>query len=183
MVQKRHVLLCGFSGSGKSSIGPLLAREMNMKFVDIDALIERKQRLSISEIFTLKGERFFRNLELKTVLDQIGHTHGPAVFALGGGALQNQKIITTLLSTGVLVYLSCAVRELYRRLRDLEDRPMLAGDDSSNRDEMIERIRQLLKSRVPKYRQADVQVSTTNRTPEQVTRIIRQKLVQQYGFV
>jgi shikimate kinase len=166
---RKHLFLIGFSGSGKSSVGPILARLMRRRFVDLDSLIARSQRMRIADIFRLKGERYFRALERQILERELSSSRKRLVIALGGGAYQDGAIRSRALRSGVVVFLSCAKSEIYRRLKDRTDRPLLNVRPRSGqtvRQARLEKIAQMLTARRANYRRADMIVSTTNRTPE-----------------
>ena len=179
----RPLFLCGFSGSGKSTVGPILARMLNLRFVDLDHVITKRAGRSIEQIFAEYGERRFRVLERQEIMRRIMTGKRPAVVALGGGALHNNEVIQLLKRSGILIYLSCSVREIYRRLKQHSDRPMLANSAISGREEIMSRISGLLTKRKPKYCQADLRVSTTNKTPRKVVQIIKAGLARNYDFI
>jgi shikimate kinase len=175
----RTVFLAGFSGSGKSTVGPLLARRLGVQFYDLDQLIILRSGLTIEEIFTAKGERFFRALEHETLTKLAGRSRVPSVIALGGGVLARASNRTLVQRCGVVVYLSCSIAELYRRLKDRRDRPMLFVTEDpkgGQRRLLLERIRTLLAARRLQYESAAVRVSTTDRTPLATVRLIAEKL-------
>ncbi|MCP4685993.1 MAG: AAA family ATPase, partial [bacterium] len=120
-----RVYLTGFSGSGKTTVGKLLAKSMKCRFIDVDLLVEERSGMSISEIFRLKGEGGFRTLEQKAIVDIRNNADHDLVVALGGGALQSPDIRKLVLGDGQTAYLSCSARELYRRLNPADDRPLL----------------------------------------------------------
>lgn len=173
---KRHVYLVGFSGSGKSTIGPLLASRMKRPFGDSDAAIVRSSQMSIAKIFSERGEPAFRRLESKVILELSGHKVSTVV-ALGGGALLSRANRTIVFKTGVVVYLRCSKRELHRRLKPQTDRPLLRGQTLK----LEHQIDKLLTLRERGYKMADVTVSTTARTPHRVAGEIAAALKRKYG--
>ncbi|HWR81709.1 MAG TPA: shikimate kinase [Candidatus Deferrimicrobium sp.] len=163
----RHIFLAGFSGSGKSTIGPRLARRLKTDFYDADALIERRAGKSISRIFEDNGEPKFRKLESETIAKLAGSLHNRAVIALGGGALRNRTTERIVREHGLLVYLSCPVRELARRLMNAGNRPLLRAEGGRRKaatSTLLDRIARLLKQRRPGYERADIRVSTAHKT-------------------
>jgi len=121
------VLLSGFMGSGKSTVGCSLARQMNLPFVDLDEQIEREAGKSIPDIFARDGEAAFRSLERK-LLEQLVRKPESKILATGGGALTGPGIASVLEAAPVrVVYLDVAPDELLRRLGQGRGRPMLAG--------------------------------------------------------
>ena len=168
----RHILLIGFSGSGKSTVGPLLAAKLKRKFVDVDQRIEDESGKSIAAIFKRRGEKAFRRLEEQTIAQAMENRRA-SVISLGGGAFENRAIRTITRERGLVVFLSCSRREIYRRLKDKEDRPLL--DVTPSRGETVREARlaiigRLLKKRLANYRAADLVISTTGKSPALVAR-------------
>jgi len=175
----RHIVLIGFSGSGKSTIGPLLAARLKRRFIDIDQRIEVDTGLTIAEIFSRRGERLFRRQEIRTVTEVLKGRRS-AVVALGGGAFESREIRKIARERGLVVYLSCSRREIYRRLKDKQDRPLLDLTPSHGqtvREARLARIGALLKKRLANYRTADLVISTTGKSPALATR----QLLKQVG--
>jgi len=166
-----RVFLIGFSGSGKSTVGPLLAQKLGYSFIDTDESVARKERMSIPEIFAEKGERYFRRLEEAAIRAAVAKSRR-AVISLGGGALLRSNVRRLVQQEGTVVYLSCSAREVHRRLQTATDRPLLL-----NKGPRSERIAALVTARRPIYvRVADVIVSTTRHTPKVVAATIISKL-------
>jgi shikimate kinase len=179
-----HVCLIGFSGSGKSTIGRLLARRLGRDFVDLDLLIEHENNISIPEIFRRHGERRFRRLETAAITRLMSARSAPFVIALGGGAFQLAANRSILQKHSIVVYLSCPVRELYRRLKGKGDRPMLqtlAGRQPTTSRLLLLRIRTLLNSRRPYYDMADMRISTCGKTLAQTADELARWLMERYA--
>lgn len=172
----RRIYLIGFSGSGKSTVGPRLAKAIDARFIDSDALIERRLGMTISELFARKGERRFRQLESEAV-KQLSSARGRLVISLGGGAFANPTIRKLIITSGIVIYLSCSVAELYRRLKNNTDRPLLGG----TRAEKLAQIKSLLKRRSKSYQLADIIISTSNKTEAATVRAILKTLKEKYG--
>lgn len=176
-IRDGHIWLTGFSGSGKSTVAPLLADRLGLRSYDLDRIIEREFSAPIVDVFRAKGEKAFREAESQIVRELAGR-RGPSVIALGGGVLEDHRNRLAVRRSGTLVYLQCAQRELYRRLRHLKDRPLLhggAGEAVSAR--MVkDRIAGLLARRRVVYQQAEIIVSTTKRQPEEVAAVVTEKL-------
>lgn len=169
-----RIVLVGFSGVGKSTIGKALARSLGWHLIDMDAEIERRDGRSIPEIFAHSGESRFRELERQVLEQAIATTS--SVIATGGGAVANEDVWTPdrLQSDDTLtVLLDAPAESLFRRLTEQQasdpsgaERPMLAGDDP------LGRIRKLKEQRGPWYRRADVVVPVDGRTIDQITNTI-----------
>ncbi len=168
----RHIVLIGFSGSGKSTVGPLLAAKLKRRFVDIDRRIEDETGASIAAIFIRRGEKAFRRLEEQTIAQAMENRRA-SVISLGGGAFENREIQAIVGKRGLVVFLSCSRREIYRRLKDEQDRPLLDVTPSRGqtlREARLAVIGALLKKRLANYRAADLVVSTTGKSPALVAR-------------
>lgn len=178
-IAKRHISLIGFSGSGKSTVGPLLAKKLGLRFVDIDRLIEKKYGATILKIFAREGERGFRRLESRMIEQMFTGSKRAAVFALGGGAFVTKENRSLIQNCSTVIWLSCSVREIDRRLSSKNNRPMLSVrplSGQSKREARLARITALLSKRLPTYHHADLRVATTNRTTHQiVAEILRVK--------
>lgn len=169
------IFLIGFSGSGKSTIGPLLAKKFGSKFYDTDNLIEKEQGMSIAELFAKRGEASFRKAERAMIARVVENDSGSKVISLGGGAFERKANRDLIQGNGVTVYLSCSVRQLYGRLKDKVDRPLLnvvPVPGQTKREAVLKRIAMLLEKRAGNYRKADLTVSTSERTAGEVVRAI-----------
>ena len=145
-----HLVLIGFMGSGKTSLGRSLSYKLKRAFYDTDKMIEEREGMPISGIFAVKGEKYFRELETK-VLRDIREDKIPRIYSLGGGtpvSLQNQPLIKTI---GTVVYLRLTPEEVWERLKGDTTRPLLQCDDP------LAKIKSLMKLRAPAYeRCADI---------------------------
>ena len=180
MAKSTTVFLIGFSGCGKSTIGPQLARRLKARFYDTDAMIEQQTVRKINEIFRDHGEAAFRALESETIRRLVSRSQRK-VIALGGGAFSNRTNRVLIKKSGVAVYLSCPVRELYRRLRHLSDRPLLDGRPAAGetmRQAKLRRIANLLENRKDAYRQAHLRVSTADKTVAECVAQVYRKVMQ-----
>lgn len=152
------IYLVGFMGSGKSTIGRLLAEEIGWSFVDLDDEIERSTGLSISSLFELNGEADFRRIEyqiLQQLVQRIERGQ-PFVVALGGGAFAQSKNHDLLENNGVTIWLDCPLPLLERRVARHEHRP-LARD--------IEKFRGLFQQRRQSYSKANYRVEVDDAEP------------------
>ena len=154
------IVLVGFMGSGKSSVGRELARRFGAPFVDVDERIESAAGCRIRELFAREGEPAFRVREKAALLDALS-VKG-CVIATGGGAFADEENRDLLRAYAPVVYLEAAVETILERVAGDLGRPLLRGGD---REEVV---RELLSRRVPGYRTADVTVRTDGRTVEEV---------------
>lgn len=162
----KNIYLAGFMGTGKSVLGKILAKKLNRDFIETDKLIEDKQGLKIADIFSQKGECYFRILEQK-VISKLCFRES-LVVSCGGGMICNQDNLDLLKSTGVVFSLKASASIIYQRIREDSHRPLL------NVDNQLEKIKQLLKQRKYYYDQADYVIDTDNILPQDVAdKIIR----------
>ncbi len=171
------IFLTGFMGSGKSTIGPILANTLGFEFADIDKLIERRAEKRIVEIFATEGEQRFRQIE-RAVLEQVaGLNH--MVVSLGGGTIANEENFSFIRKHGIIVYLQLSPEEIVQRVRHRSDRPMLKDDEGEMLPPGVleERITELLSHREPFYARADVIVPADKKrlgiTVDEIVRRIR----------
>jgi shikimate kinase len=166
--EPRHLWLLGLSGSGKSTVGPRLARALAMPWVDTDAEIARESGKPIPEIFQAEGEEGFRHRESR-ILEKIAA--GPAsVVSCGGGVVIRKTNRHRMTSTGLRIYLQADPAILARRLRASQDRPLLAGDEREAT------LQKLLAERSPWYEESELSVDVTHLKPEEVVSAIQKKL-------
>jgi shikimate kinase len=157
-----NLVLIGFMGSGKSSVGALVAERLAAGFVDVDAAIEEMTGLSVPEMFERYGEDGFRSFESAALAQALGGTR--QVVAVGGGAPvadPNWKLIS---EGNVVVRLKASMAETLRRLGEGRGRPLAGGGPA----EQVQRLTGLLSKREDRYVQARFQVDTTGRDLESV---------------
>ncbi len=152
-------------GSGKTTVGASLARELGCRFVDLDAEIERMSGLTIAEIFERQGEPAFRHLE-SLALREVGALHD-VVVATGGGTLTRWENRDFIQRSGVTVWLDAPLDVMLDRCRDGAHRPLLGPR---------EQMEALLAQRIAFYRGADVRVDADAGSPEEVARRIAARL-------
>src|SRR5262245_58062316 len=167
--RRSRVFLVGFMGSGKSTVGAHLAREIGYRFVDLDQEIEKNRGLSVSEIFERDGESEFRRLE-SHALKLSGAQQG-VVVATGGGTLTRREN-RDVMKTGVSVWLDAPLPVMLERCKEGERRPLLSTP---------ERMAALLAERVSGYRDADLRVDSSVATPDVIARRIA-NLLRNAGF-
>jgi shikimate kinase len=170
------IFLTGFSGSGKSTIGPLLANSLGYEFVDLDHLIESLAGKNITRIFAEDGEQSFRQQECNAL--QVLASRDELVVSLGGGVLENDSSFAIIKETGTLVYLQSSSGMLAKRLCNKTDRPLLKGEKGRKltKEELEKKIEAIIIKRAPRYECADITVHTDSKrigtTVEELTRKI-----------
>ena len=122
MESKENVVFLGMMGSGKTSIGLLISKKLNLQFYDVDQIIEKELEMSISDIFEKKGEKFFRDFEEKTTLKILKKKK--AVISLGGGAFINKKIREEILKNHYSFWLDWNFKTLIKRIQKNTKRPI-----------------------------------------------------------
>lgn len=157
---KRHIVLIGLPGSGKTAVGRLVAEGLQAGFVDVDDILVRKEGKPITLIFAEKGEAAFRDMEKKEVADALERE--PSVIAPGGGWAVQPGNLDSARARCWIVYLKARPDTAAQRAGPEGTRPALMGGDP------VTRMRALLKEREAQYRTADAQVDTERRTPRQV---------------
>lgn len=162
MLMKDNIILTGFMGTGKTSLGKLLATKLGRPFVDIDKKIEAEQKLSIPKIFEQFGEEYFRKLE-KSAVKELSERRG-LVIATGGGTIKDEENLQLLKSSGLLICLTTEPEEIFNRTARRGERPVLDGGGN----ERLETIKKLLAERKKFYDRADYQVDTTEWSPLQI---------------
>jgi shikimate kinase len=159
-----NVYLTGLSGSGKSTIGPLLAAHLAWSFVDTDQLIEESTGMTIADMFSSLGEEIFRNHEAG-MIEHIAGMFREVVVSLGGGAIIAEENRSRMLETGLVVYLKASPKVLAGRLRQTAlHRPLL---QSGSEEELAENLERLLAARAPLYEHANITVEIDRLSEEQ----------------
>ncbi len=169
------IMLCGFSGSGKTETGQILARQLNYLFTDTDDAVEQSLGKSIPEIFAQMGEAKFRFTESNVI--RMAVKQSPHVISLGGGTIGDENNLEYVRENGHLVYLKVSPTTVYERLRESHFRPMLqavAADAEDKEAAIMERITSLLGEREIFYMQADTIVDTEGKTPQDVANEIQE---------
>ena len=133
---KDNIALIGFMGSGKTTVGKLLAKTMDMKFIDIDKVIESQEKKSINDIFQKKGQIYFRDLEREVISQE--SLKNNCVIATGGGSILDNENIKRLKETSFIVFLNANIECLYLRLKDNTTRPIL--NDVEDKKKVIEEL-------------------------------------------
>lgn len=158
-----HIFLYGSPATGKSTIGKILADNLNLPFIDLDKLIESHAGMSISQIIESQGESTFRDLETAALKESVSVGHAFSVtniIALGGGALLREENKNFAQSNGTILLLTAELKTLMERLKHSKNRPLLAGDLESN-------LKSLLEKRKTHYESFPLKIHVDNKTAEQ----------------
>ncbi len=159
LVRTPGIYLVGFMGSGKTTVGRLLADRLGWDFCDLDENIEAEQKASVPEIFEKQGEEQFRRIETEAIRKCVYRVRAgcPTVVALGGGAFTREENYDLLEDHGVTVWLDCPLEVARKRVAGFEHRP-LARDPK--------KFGELYEARRPVYARADFRVDSTSDNPE-----------------
>ncbi len=165
----RNIILVGFMGTGKTTVGKMLAAKLGYEFVDIDDEIEKEQGVAISYIFSELGEPYFRLLERDKVKALVGRER--VVVSAGGGVVLDLRNVEDLKRAGAVVCLSASAEVIMKRVGGSTNRPLLRVPDP------MAKIRELMEVRAPYYRQADICIDTSDmsgeETVEEIIRLVR----------
>ena len=137
MESKENIVFLGMMGSGKTSIGLLISKKLNLQFYDIDQIIEKELEMSISDIFEKKGEKFFRDIEEKTTLKILKKKW--IVISLGGGAFINKKIREEILKNHLSFWLNWNSKTLIQRIKKNLKRPIALKSSTSELIDLIKK--------------------------------------------
>lgn len=166
MKQGQNLVLIGFMGSGKTSVGLKLSYRMRMPVEDTDKLIERREGRSINEIFADDGEEYFRQLETE-LLEELKVKSRGKIFSVGGGTPIRPENRNLLKQLGTVIYLRVQPETVYERLKNDTSRPLLQCDDP------LQRIRELLDYRKEAYEAcADIVIDVDEMDMENILKVI-----------
>ena len=159
---KKNLVLLGMMGAGKTRIGKYVARRLKINFFDIDKLIEKKNKMKITEIFKTKGEIYFRKEEELVTIKYLNKKE--SIISLGGGGFINDKIRKKVLSECISVWLNVNLETIYVRLKNSKKRPLINNNQNN--------ISKIFKERKKIYSLADHEVNCDNLNLYQVSRKI-----------
>jgi len=161
-----NIYLVGFMGSGKSTVGHILAEKLDMEFIDVDTEIEKKENKKISEIFKEKGEPYFRELEKKEI-DLITKKKG-VVVSTGGGLGADIENMKKMKETGTVIWLDVPINIILKRCEKDINRPLL--------QQPFEDLKKLFEDRKKVYSMSDIHIKIENQTPEEIVQEILKRL-------
>ena len=153
MILNKNIVLIGMMGSGKSTIGYLLSKKIGAKFEDIDKIIEIETGYKINDIFTKKGELYFRNLEEKITLKLLKSKK--KIISLGGGAFLNKNIRKEILNNGLSFWLNWKNSTIIKRIYNNKKRPLVLNLSQND-------LKELIKKRLKIYSEANFKLNCEN---------------------
>ena len=164
---KPHLILVGLPGSGKSTVGPLVAEKLQRTYLDFDVEIERREGMPVTQVFGERGEAGFRQLE-RALTEEL-RSFGNMVLSPGGGWVKDAEVVALLRPPARMVYLRVRPETAIQRLGVAPGRPLLSGPDP------LAALKALLEERKAMYLSADHEVGTELVTPQQVADQIVEK--------
>tara|TARA_B110000003_G_scaffold273691_1_gene311965 strand:- start:188 stop:700 length:513 start_codon:yes stop_codon:yes gene_type:complete len=150
MKSNKNLVLLGMMGSGKSTIGNLISKKMNINFIDTDRTIEKVAKMKISNIFLKMGEKYFRDLEEKITIKSLSLTN--TVISLGGGAFMNENIRSEIIKNNLSFWLNIDAPTLLKRIKKSKKRPVVLNLNDNQ-------IIKLIESRAKTYSKAKFKIN------------------------
>ena len=163
MKSKKNLVLVGMMGSGKSSIGKLLSKELNFEFIDIDSKIEQIEKKTISDIFKTKGEEYFRDVEEDISIKSLKLQN--KIISLGGGGYINSNIRKNTLNKCISVWLNWKDKTLINRIKNSKKRPLAIGLN-------IFKLKKLIEERSKIYNSSDYKINCDRLEKKQIVKKI-----------
>jgi shikimate kinase len=161
---KKNLVFLGMMGSGKSSIGHLVSKKLNLKFIDIDNEIENEMRMKILDIFKKKGEIFFRNLEKEISLKVLKNNN--VVISLGGGGFINNQVRKVILTNHLSFWLHWNLEILLKRIKNSRKRPLAFNSTDQE-------LKNLIKKRSIIYSKAKFKINCNNQSKNEIVKIVK----------
>lgn len=157
---KKNIVLIGFMGSGKTTIGKLVSQKLGYGFIDSDELIEQKCGMKVSDIFNLYGEEYFREVEARVISEISDYTR--VIISCGGGAVKQKSNIDSLRKKGLIIWLKTCIDEIYKRIQyNSVMRPLANGKSK-------EELEQMMAAREELYKKAHIFIDTSNKTINEI---------------
>ena len=155
-----NISLIGMMGSGKTCIGELLAKLLNMSFVDTDEQIIKTEKISINQIFAQKGETYFREMETATLKNVLNYNN--QIISTGGGIIKSDENLSLLKEKSVVFYLKASPDIIFKRIKNNKERPLL------NVENMKDKIKTILQERISQYEKAQYIIVTDDKSPIEI---------------
>ena len=163
---RQNIILNGYMGCGKTSVGGRLSKRLSYHFLDTDAMLEQREKDTVSHIFAAHGEEYFRNLETELLKELLPGTDR-TVLSTGGGLPLREQNAALLREIGFVVYLKASKETTLQRLRGDKTRPLLQGEN------LDQRVESMLVSRMPLYeRAAHAVIVTDGKSADEIADLI-----------
>lgn len=159
-INHRNIILVGFMGTGKSSVGRKVASILRLNFIDMDEEIEKREKRSIPEIFGCFGESYFRQCERNLVKELAGRSS--LVISAGGGVVLRKENIEDFSKSGLVICLDASIETIVKRIGSDKTRPLLAVDDK------VSKIKELMSKRKAYYDMIKLHINTDNKSVDEV---------------
>ena len=169
MNSNKNLVFLGMMGSGKSSIGAMVSKKLNIPLIDIDNLIEERAGMTIREIFEANGESYFRNLEEKITIKSLKHKN--VVVSLGGGGFVNERIRKYILTNHLSFWLDWDDLVLIKRIKGSKKRPLASKSTEQE-------IKAIINKRKKIYSKADFKINCNKLTKSEIVK----KIIKTYEF-
>ena len=153
-ISKKNICLVGLMGSGKTHVGKILSKELGLRFIDTDILIEKKMNMTINEIFKEYGEKYFRNIEEKIVNSELVKKN--SIVSLGGGSILSNLTRKNLKEYCYTIFLNINIEILYNRIKNSKKRPLIIKEN------IKETLSNLLSQRMKYYKEANLIINQSN---------------------
>lgn len=164
-----NIVLIGFMGAGKSTVSEYLSRKYNMDTVEMDQIIAEREKMSISDIFSVHGEEYFRDLETNLLIEMQAKTN--TVISCGGGVPMRERNVKEMKKNGCVVLLTATPETILERVKDNHDRPLLEGNKT------VSYISELMEKRREKYEAAaDLIIETDGKSAQEICEELVQKM-------
>ena len=156
-----NILLIGFMGTGKSTVSTYLKKAFDMDVIEMDQVIAKREQMSISDIFKIKGEEYFRDLETNLLVEMQAKTN--TVISCGGGVPMRERNVAEMKKNGKVVLLTASAETILKRVKNNHDRPLLEGNKN------VEFISELMEKRREKYEAAaDIVIQTDGKNKKEI---------------
>ena len=165
---KPNIFLIGFMGTGKTTLGQMLADRTSMKFIDLDFQIEEQTGKKISEIFIDEGEAWFRKKETEVLSGYIVQSN--QVFSTGGGIVLNPYNVELMKENGIVIALKANMETLWERLKDSTNRPLLKNENPK------EALQRLYQQRIELYDDSHISIQVDEHSPAELVQEILAKI-------
>ena len=168
-MKNKKISLIGMMGTGKTSVAKSLGEALNMQYCDLDQYISTTHNLSITEIFNKYGEEYFRGLE-ENATKEVIKTNNNIILSCGGGSFTRQNTRDILLNETKVFCLSASAQTIYNRIKDDNNRPLLASNNS------ITQIQTIIAQRADSYNLAHYKITTDNKKISLIVKEIIEKI-------